>query len=255
MTELNDALANFLGMLPADATGKPFWPILGNRFPEWEPSLEAFSKSPGNFKRLQLSAAQLEAPPCFNLEMVRHPSGSVVRLNSALPPAPELAEGPWDESLRSDTARRELFMRLLRAESQLDNLVQRSPGVIFSQRADFGFHFVSPRIAELTGVEASQWLKQPNLFWQIVHESDFAELRKQIKLATETPAGAATTFRIRNRTIGRPSRANASRSRYRRAECHASRRRYGTGIRELLDSRSRYQHQHSIDGARGRGFC
>ncbi|MBI3414822.1 MAG: PAS domain-containing protein, partial [Verrucomicrobia bacterium] len=115
----------------------------------------------------------------------------------------ELAEGPWDENLRSPAAQREMFMRLLRAENQLDNLVLRWPGVIFGQRADFGFDFVSPRIVELTGVGAEQWRQEANLFWQVIHESDLAELRKQIKLATESPGGASSTFRIRNRQTGR----------------------------------------------------
>jgi PAS domain S-box-containing protein len=129
--------------------------------------------------------------------------GWVVRLNSTLPPLPELAEGVWDENMRSEGARRKMFVRLLRSEAQLDNLVNRWPGVIFSQRSDLSFHFVSPQIEDLTGVRAGEWLSQRNLFWQVVHESDIDELKKQIKLATRTPEGITTTYRIRNVVTGR----------------------------------------------------
>ncbi|MEO8427737.1 MAG: ATP-binding protein, partial [Verrucomicrobiota bacterium] len=131
------------------------------------------------------------------------PVGWVVRLNSTLPPLPELAEGVWDENMRSEAARRKMFVRLLRSESQLENLVNRWPGVIFSQRSDLSFHFVSPQIEGITGVRASEWLNQRNLFWEVVHESDIDELKKQIKLATRTPEGITTTYRIRNVVTGR----------------------------------------------------
>src|SRR4029079_17906477 len=84
----------------------------------------------------------------FSIDCVRHPAGTVVRLYSVLPPLETLEEATWDEYLRSDSAQREMFVRLLRAESQLKNLTERWPGVIFSQRADFTFRFVSPKIEE-----------------------------------------------------------------------------------------------------------
>ena len=62
------------------------------------------------------------------------------------------------------SARREMFVRLLRAESQLKNLTDRWPGVIFSQRADFSFRFVSPQIERLTGVAIHHWQAKPQLF-------------------------------------------------------------------------------------------
>ena len=201
--ELNESLAQFLGQLPADAPGQLFWPMLWDRFPGWRQPLDSLFQAPTFFTRRHLADGSGEPRAWFDLELVRHPAGCVVRISSALPPAVELAEGPWDESLQGEAAQRAMFLRLLRAESQLENLVRRWPGVIFSQRADFRFEFVSPRIGEFTGIEASQWLQQPNLFWQIVHESDLADFREQIRLATQTPAGAATTFRIRHRQTGR----------------------------------------------------
>ena len=53
------------------------------------------------------------------------------------------------------TARREMFMRLLRAEARLEGMTRRWPCVIFSQRPDFGVPFASPNIEELTGTTPS----------------------------------------------------------------------------------------------------
>jgi PAS domain-containing protein len=59
--------------------------------------------------------------------------------------------------LRNDAARREMFVRLLRAEARLEGLTRRWPCVIFSQRPDFSLQFASPNIKELTGMDAADW--------------------------------------------------------------------------------------------------
>ena len=201
--DFNSALSSWLALGIGDCTGKSLWPLLAQRFPEWERPLNDFLQSAPVFGQLLLGATQSGTKAWYYLETTRHSVGWVVRLNSTLPPLPELAEGVWDENMRSEGARRKMFVRLLRSEAQLDNLVNRWPGVIFSQRSDLSFHFVSPQIEDLTGVRAGEWLSQRNLFWQVVHESDIDELKKQIKLATRTPEGITTTYRIRNVVTGR----------------------------------------------------
>ena len=201
--DFNSALSSWLALEIGDCTGKSLWPLLAQRFPEWERPLNDFLQSAPVFGQLLLGATQSGTRAWYYLETIRHSVGWVVRLNSTLPPLPELAEGVWDENMRSEGARRKMFVRLLRSEAQLDNLVNRWPGVIFSQRSDLSFHFVSPQIEDLTGVRAGEWLSQRNLFWQVVHESDIDELKKQIKLATRTPEGITTTYRIRNVVTGR----------------------------------------------------
>ena len=201
--DFNTALSSWLALGIGDCTGKSLWPLLAQRFPEWERPLNDFLQSAPVFGQLLLGATQSGTKAWYYLETIRHSVGWVVRLNSTLPPLAELAEGVWDENMRSEGARRKMFVRLLRSEAQLDNLVNRWPGVIFSQRSDLSFHFVSSQIEDLTGVRAGEWLSQRNLFWQVVHESDIDELKKQIKLATRTPEGITTTYRIRNVVTGR----------------------------------------------------
>ncbi|MBI3416626.1 MAG: PAS domain-containing protein, partial [Verrucomicrobia bacterium] len=96
--QINPALARFLGVAAADASGKLFWPMVGELVPEWQAPLTAFASTGGNFATLQLAMSEPEPRPWFALELMRQAHGCVVRINSALPPASELAEGPWDEN-------------------------------------------------------------------------------------------------------------------------------------------------------------
>ena len=198
----NDVLSRWLGERPNAWKGKAFDKVLWLRFPEWEPLLRGEWPGSKVFNELQLVTAA--APKrWFALETVRNGDCFFVRVNSVLPPANELAEGGWDECLQSDAARRKMFVRLMHSEGQLDNLVQRWPGVIFSQRADFTFQFASPKIEELTGVPMAEWKQQPQRFWQVVHESDADELKQQFKRAAKAPEGLTTTYRIRHVVTGR----------------------------------------------------
>ena len=120
-----------------------------------------------------------------------------------LPPLADLEEAAWDEYLRNESARREMFVRLLRAEAQLKSLSERWPGVIFSQRADFTFRFVTPKIEALTGVSVAEWQSKPHLFWHVVHESDAEELRQQLKHARHSGQAVTCTYRVRHTQTGR----------------------------------------------------
>ena len=92
---------------------------------------------------------------------------------------------------------------VLRAEAQLKSLTDRWPGVIFSQRADFSFRFVSPQIEALTGVSVAEWQSKPHLFWHVVHESDAEELRQQLKQGRQSGQTFTSTYRVRHAQTGR----------------------------------------------------
>ncbi len=89
--------------------------------------------------------------------------------------------------------------------AQLADVVQRWPGVLFSQRADFSFASVHGKIEELTGVPSVAWLSPPNRFWDIVHEADEEQLRNQCRQAVGAPDGVTTTYRIRHAVTGKVS--------------------------------------------------
>ncbi len=202
---VNEPLSHWLERTQADLIGRSFWETMGTVSAHWKESLAQISQSTSPFERLnlQLTSAESQSSQWFIMETARHQENCFVRLNSILPPLAELEESVWDEHLGNDSARRETYMRLLRAEARLDGLMRRWPCVIFSQRPDFSLQFVSPNIEELTGISAARWSNQPQHFWQVVHELDAGELQQQFKRAVQTGTDITNTYRIRNAITGR----------------------------------------------------
>lgn len=195
-------LAGWLGANPASLTARHLGDVLGERDAAWKEQLTAGLAAEAIFHTAQLATGDEGQRLHYRLETARHGDRVFVRIASVLPSATELAEGAWDEGLRSPRAQREMFTRLLRAESQLDRLTRRWPGVIFSQRADFSFHFISPQIEERTGIPVAQWQQQPQLFWGVIHEADAEEVRARIHRAALLRQPMAFTYRIRHATTG-----------------------------------------------------
>ena len=207
VVEINETLSHWLDR-PGDAiVGHRFRALLEERCSDWARDIDALlgSAEPFASLRLTLPSDDLRASESFCLELARHSTVTFVHFHSVLPPLAELEEAAWNEYLGPDSARREMFVRLVRAESQLKALTERWPGVIFSQRADFTFRFVSPGIVELTGIAMEDWKGKPHLFWQLVHEGDTEDLRQQIKHARQSNEAITSTFRVRHTQTGRIS--------------------------------------------------
>jgi len=187
----------------SEPAGQNFDELLSIVAPEWHAAAAAGWAAATPFARCPLQVSQAGQAAWYDVELVRHETGWSVRIQSVLPPLAELSESPWNAYLSGERQQRQMFIRLLRAEAQLGNLMQSWPGVIFSQRADFSFQFASPRIGELTGIPAEQWLAQARSFWPVVHEADAEEVHQQCRRAAKSPAGVTTTFRLRNLETGR----------------------------------------------------
>lgn len=203
----NEPMHTWLGLDPADQPPARFWDLLDNRCPAWSEAAKALREGHERFARVQwqLSAPDQTCPQWFLVELVRAELTTFVRVTSCLPPRSELAESSWDTYLGSESARRDLFVRLLRAESRLEQLTDYWPGVVFGQRADGSFQFISAQVESLTGVSPARWRRQSHWFWQVVHEADAAELERQMQVAARTGRPVTTTFRIRHLQSGRVS--------------------------------------------------
>jgi signal transduction histidine kinase len=191
-----------------DEPGLPedFWPFLQARAPEYHREFEKLLGGASSFGELTFHFASGEEDPeshWFDLEMARHPSGMIVRVNSTLPPPAGLDESACDDFLQNEPARRQLFVRLLRAEAQLESLMRRWPCVIFSQRPDFSFEYVGPQIEGLAGISVEQCRNDARRFWQLVHEADAAELQQKIEQAVSNGGNLTATYRIRHVQTGR----------------------------------------------------
>ncbi len=207
LINLDEPFRDWLELRQDCVSGTPFAEALGRRCSEAVVAYETLSRSSGDFGKVQFhsSVVGISAPQWYLMEIFRSPFGATIRLASILPPLSELEEATWDEHLRSESSRRGMFMRLVRAESQLDRLMKRWPGVIFRQRPDFTFQFVSPNIEALTGVTVEEWTRQTGRFWEIVHDGDAEELQKQMLRAARSGAAASITYRIRHAATGKIS--------------------------------------------------
>ena len=202
---VNDALADWLGRPAGQLQGEFFWDLLANRHPTWRSLLNDLRAGTTPFVTCHLHVPDPdgEVGQWFNLELARSREAGFARLNSVLPPLHELEEAAWDQSLRNDGSRRALFLRLMRAESQLKTLMEQWPGVIFSQRADLSLRYASPRLEELTGARMEEWQRRPDLFLEVIHEADTEGLRRQLREAARKRDGVTNTFRVRHRKTGR----------------------------------------------------
>jgi PAS domain S-box-containing protein len=187
--EANAAIVAWAGMAGGTA-GKRLIDCL--RFPAWREPVEGLLQATAPFGVLALSGSGPAGPEWYSLEAARHGEVVFLRLNSTLAPAEP-----------GEPAEQALYLRLTRAEAQLQAFIERWPGVVFHQRPDFAFQWISPRIEELTGEPPARWRAQPELFWKIVHESDLEELQQHLKRPDQDGEGVVRSFRIRHLKTGR----------------------------------------------------
>lgn len=205
VTDADEPLRRWLDLSAEELVGQPFDQLFKLENPGWTAPLQTIFNSPEAIAQTTLEHTTPNGGPVltYQLNRIRQGTGSVIRISSLLPPVQELAEASWDAYMDSQSARREMFVRLLRTEAQLNGLMQRWPGIIFSQRPDCSFSFISPRIEEFTGVPASNWRYQPQLFWRVVHEGDADQIQKHLRQVVRAPNGLTITYRIRHTLTGR----------------------------------------------------
>ncbi len=200
----NDALAIWFGTDRTELRGQSFLALMSSRFPESKDSLRIFLDQATPFDRIELTASAESGSQKMAVELCCHDAVRFVHMESMLPAGRDLEEA-FPEEFWGRAATHKVFNRLIRAEAQLDNLVHRWPGIIFSQRPDFSFTFVSPRIEELTGVSAQEWRRQTQYFWRVVHEADADALLTRLRQMNNSPEGLTSTYRIRHIQTGRVS--------------------------------------------------
>jgi signal transduction histidine kinase len=204
IVSVNDELASWIGQKPVDLTGRSLGEALSARDGECAKKVIDLWQKGAGFAQADVAGASRAQREWFSIELTRTPGGGVVRIASQLPPLYELGESEWDAFLGSDTSRRNMYMRLLRAEAQLDNWVNRWPGVMFSQRADFSFTFISSTVEGLTGIPPEDF-KKPQIFWKVVHEADAEDLQQQYRAFSTSNRRLVATYRIRHAQTGRIS--------------------------------------------------
>jgi signal transduction histidine kinase len=205
LTHVSEALAQWLGATAQQLLGVTFDEALERRCPDARTLLAPAWAAAAPWADRQFAALHGSEKCWLRLEIAANAAGWFVRLNSTLPPLRELVEAGADGRPGEDPEKVLLRVRVLRAESQLDKLLQCWPGVLFSQRADFSFQHLSGKVQDLTGVPPEAWRHQPRLFWEIIHEADVDEFKRQCRQAARAPGGVTMTYRLRHALTGRVS--------------------------------------------------
>ena len=198
----SDALAGWLGASISKLKGQHLANLIGKRHPAWELKFKQFLERTAGFDRLELSANTVAGPERLSIELCAEGQRRFLYLESMMPPIPELEE-LFPESCWGRVISSRAFQRMLRSETQLNNLMGWWPGILFSQRPDFSFVFISPKIEELTGIPADEFRRESRHFWDMLHEADAEALTRRLGSEQEFPSGLTTTFRIRHAQTGR----------------------------------------------------
>ena len=201
--EADEGILNWLATTKDQLRGKPFWPVLWHRYPNWEETVKELLASRCSFGRVELADRAEQPNQWFTLETAQGGGTRFVRFSSRPPLISERGEPGPDDILSSDDAERRMDLRLKRADAQLTNLARRWPGVIFSQRPDLSFQFVNDRIEEWTGISVAEWQRDSTRFQEVIHECDDKELQQQLERCAGMTGGSTATFRVRHVKTGR----------------------------------------------------
>jgi PAS domain S-box-containing protein len=90
-------------------------------------------------------------------------------------------------------------------DAVFQEILERWPGIIFRQRPDLSFEYVSPRMIEMTGVPAEMWSKDGSCLARVVHDLDAEEFSRQLQRASEKTEACECSFRVRNVSNNRVS--------------------------------------------------
>jgi two-component system sensor histidine kinase UhpB len=99
------------------------------------------------------------------------------------------------------TERKRTEEALRRAESQYRTLVEDIPGVVYTAEpgADGRWSYVSPRIRDLLGYTEEEWLADPTLWFERIHEGDRERVLQDEQAATPTDGVTSIEYRIRRK--------------------------------------------------------
>ena len=83
-----------------------------------------------------------------------------------------------------------------------ERLLELCPVVLFRQRADLSFEYISPKIQEWTGVLPEEWLQNKGLLQQLIYAPDTGAYFKHFDDVKVTKLTAQFNFRMRHRDSG-----------------------------------------------------
>lgn len=203
--------ADFAGHSTESITGQPVVDLLApffvddptiGRFIEFLREKRTFSRWKG---RIHTTWSEPESEVWLEVSRSRVYPNNVLHFRQVLPPLEELKQKSMVDQDLTEPFQYHVLTRAMEMEATLQNIHQRWPGIIFTQRPTMTFRSISPKVQQLTGLSPQELDRKPGAFWQIVHESDHAELKNNLAQARANPHGVNSTFRVRNIKTGKIS--------------------------------------------------
>lgn len=207
--EVNDGFASLFGSMTSSLIHSDGVGLIDKLIYSDYSTIESFLEQRRTFEvwktRIRAVEGSTQEASWVEIRKVHAGPHKVLNIQRILPPVSELRENPIGDHRGSNDDQQPLLLRLLELESNLKNIHERWPGIIFTQRINMTFREISPKIQMLTGFSPGELDKKPGAFWQLVHESDHEEIKKNLALVGQSPQGVNSTFRIKNRKTGKIS--------------------------------------------------
>ncbi len=198
----NEALAVWLRSTPTLLRGRNLPELLSNRCAGWDTALRAVLSRGAEFDRTELACSDNGSAERLGVEVFGIGEVRFIRFE-ALPPSVFKLTEIVPEMFRDHSPRPTNAARLFGSLSQAEHFMKSWPGIVFSQRPDFTFSYVSPQIEEWTGRSAPEWNRQASLFWEVLPTTDAEALSARLRSPGEASGTLTSTYRIRHLRTGR----------------------------------------------------
>jgi len=96
--------------------------------------------------------------------------------------------------------RHDLLEEARQSEARFRNVVNSVPDVLYSATLpDFHTSYMSPSVEPLIGLEPEEFIAQPKLWRQLIHDDDFDGVQRQLDTILQSHDDYAVEYRIENR--------------------------------------------------------
>lgn len=138
-------------------------------------------------------------PTGIILSRMKFQGNLFVTLAAGLAPHSDTKEVSCSEFPRDASTVAQVVYRMQQSEGRLNNYMRHFPGVFFSQRADFSFHFIGEGFTELTAYDPDLLKHNSNAFLNMLVKQDRERFLQELSKANRSQERISISYRIRNK--------------------------------------------------------
>ncbi|PTY08806.1 hypothetical protein DB347_04340 [Opitutaceae bacterium EW11] len=175
--------------------GKKLRVLLLQLRPDWEPHLP--SRIADGDTPLHLPEAVLGSTGIvLTLRRLRHGNLTFVTAVPELAPPEMLKEAGMADFRPDPRTFAKLFLRLRTIENRLEHYLAHLPGIVFHQRADLSFAFVSRSAETLLGIGSDTLLRDSHALLRLIHPADERAYYHELDRNAESRRSFSLVYRI-----------------------------------------------------------